>query len=221
MGPLGVQEMVVIFLVALVLFGPKKLPELGKTIAKAMGEFRRAQSELKATFDREMQSLEKETASFREVAHKASAEIASYSNMDLTGSPDGTYGSTHGTANAAVTNSSNVGASEISSAESHAELLNASYTDHILYGGSNEASLEVSQGFAPEIGLPQLGHAEGTVARGALPEYAGVDDVAESATPALKASPVAAAESNPLPELQTESAHGSHPENSPELPSLV
>ncbi len=56
MGPIGVQEMVVIFLVALVLFGPKKLPELGKTLAKAVTEFRRAQSDLKATFEREMQS---------------------------------------------------------------------------------------------------------------------------------------------------------------------
>ena len=51
MGPVGVQEMIVIFLVALVLFGPKKLPELGKTIGKAITEFRRAQSELKSTFD--------------------------------------------------------------------------------------------------------------------------------------------------------------------------
>jgi len=39
MGPVGVQEMMVIFLVALVLFGPKKLPELGKTIGKAITEF--------------------------------------------------------------------------------------------------------------------------------------------------------------------------------------
>ena len=45
MGPVGVQEMIVIFLVALVLFGPKKLPELGKTIGKAITEFRRAQSD--------------------------------------------------------------------------------------------------------------------------------------------------------------------------------
>ncbi len=46
MGPVGVQEMVVIFLVALVLFGPKKLPELGKTIGKGSPSFaalRRAQ----------------------------------------------------------------------------------------------------------------------------------------------------------------------------------
>ena len=35
MGPVGVQEIVVIFLVALLLFGPKKLPELAKSIAKS------------------------------------------------------------------------------------------------------------------------------------------------------------------------------------------
>ena len=61
MGPLGVGEMAFIFIVALLLFGPKKLPELGKTIGKAMTEFRRAQSELKATFDREMANIERET----------------------------------------------------------------------------------------------------------------------------------------------------------------
>ena len=61
MGPVGVQEMMVIFLVALVLFGPKKLPELGKTIGKAITEFRRAQSELKATFETHMRELEKES----------------------------------------------------------------------------------------------------------------------------------------------------------------
>jgi sec-independent protein translocase protein TatA len=61
MGPLGTQEIIFIFILALLLFGPKKLPELGRTIGKAMTEFRRAQSELKATFDREMQNLERET----------------------------------------------------------------------------------------------------------------------------------------------------------------
>ena len=60
MGTLGGQEMVVIFILALLLFGPKKLPELGRTVAKAMKEFRKAQSELKSTFDREMQNLERE-----------------------------------------------------------------------------------------------------------------------------------------------------------------
>jgi TatA/E family protein of Tat protein translocase len=53
--------MAFIFILALLLFGPKKLPELGRTIGKAMTEFRRAQSELKATFDREMANIERET----------------------------------------------------------------------------------------------------------------------------------------------------------------
>ncbi len=53
--------MVAIFIVALLLFGPKELPKLGRTIGKAMTEFRRAQSELKTTFNREMQNLERET----------------------------------------------------------------------------------------------------------------------------------------------------------------
>ncbi|HLH00163.1 MAG TPA: twin-arginine translocase TatA/TatE family subunit [Bryobacteraceae bacterium] len=79
MGPVGVQEMVVIFLVALLLFGPKKLPELGKTIGKAITEFRRAQSELKATFESHMRELEKENESIKEVTRSYTNEI--YNNF--------------------------------------------------------------------------------------------------------------------------------------------
>ncbi len=75
MGPVGVQEMIVIFLVALVLFGPKKLPELGKTIGKAITEFRRAQSELKSTFESHMRELEKENESIKEVTRSYTNEI--------------------------------------------------------------------------------------------------------------------------------------------------
>ena len=75
MGPVGVQEMIVIFLVALVLFGPKKLPELGKTIGKAITEFRRAQSELKSTFESHMRELEKENESIKEVTKSYTDEI--------------------------------------------------------------------------------------------------------------------------------------------------
>jgi TatA/E family protein of Tat protein translocase len=87
MGPIGIQEMIVIFLVALVLFGPKKLPELGKTIAKAVSEFRRAQSDFKATLDREMQSLERENEALKEVTRQAAVDITSYSDIDLMGGP--------------------------------------------------------------------------------------------------------------------------------------
>ena len=61
LGTIGTPEMMVIFVLALLLFGPKKLPELGRTIGKALSEFRRASAELKTTFDREMQNLEAET----------------------------------------------------------------------------------------------------------------------------------------------------------------
>jgi TatA/E family protein of Tat protein translocase len=61
MGTLGGQEMLVIIVLALLLFGPKELPKIARTLGKAMTEFRRAQQELKTTFNREMQNLERET----------------------------------------------------------------------------------------------------------------------------------------------------------------
>jgi sec-independent protein translocase protein TatA len=75
-GTLGIPEMAVIFILALVLFGPKKLPELGRTIGKAMTEFRRASNDLKATFEREMQTLEREHLSIQETTRDAAREIA-------------------------------------------------------------------------------------------------------------------------------------------------
>ena len=61
MGPIGMQEMIALFVIALLLFGPKKLPELGRTLGKALTEFRRAKSELKTTFESHMRELERET----------------------------------------------------------------------------------------------------------------------------------------------------------------
>ena len=78
MGPVGWPEMVVIFIVALLVFGPKKLPELGKTIGKAMTEFRRASSELKSTWEREMVNLERESEPLREVTASINNELNDY-----------------------------------------------------------------------------------------------------------------------------------------------
>lgn len=84
MGPLGWQETVFIFILALLIFGPKKLPELGKTIGKALTEFRRASSDLRATFDREIRSIEKEGDSLREIT-------SSYQNELYDSSHDSSY----------------------------------------------------------------------------------------------------------------------------------
>ena len=59
MGSLGMQEIIVIFLIALIVFGPRKLPELGKTIGKGLAEFKKASNELKQTWEDEVR-LDKE-----------------------------------------------------------------------------------------------------------------------------------------------------------------
>ena len=59
MGSLGMQEIVIIFVLALIIFGPRKLPELGKTIGKGLAEFKKASNELKQTWEDEVR-LDKE-----------------------------------------------------------------------------------------------------------------------------------------------------------------
>ncbi len=117
MGPVGVQEMIVIFLVALVLFGPKKLPELGRTLGKAITEFRRAQSDLKATFETHMRELERENESIKEVTRSYTNEIQqSYNQYDSPSYYDsGAYGAD--SYESAASNSSTVSASATQGAE--------------------------------------------------------------------------------------------------------
>ena len=51
---LGVPEILLIMIVALIVFGPRKLPEIGRSLGKAMGEFRKATDDLKNTIEREV-----------------------------------------------------------------------------------------------------------------------------------------------------------------------
>ncbi|MEI9812950.1 MAG: twin-arginine translocase TatA/TatE family subunit [Acidobacteriota bacterium] len=64
--------------------GPKSLPELGRTIGKAMTEFRRASNDLKATFEREMQTLERGKTNRCTQPHGETArELADHVSYDL------------------------------------------------------------------------------------------------------------------------------------------
>ncbi len=58
-GPIGIPEMIFIGILALLIFGPYKLPELGRSLGKALTEFRRATSDLKRTFEDEMREAER------------------------------------------------------------------------------------------------------------------------------------------------------------------
>jgi len=56
----SVPHLIIIFAVALMVFGPEKLPELARTLGKVMGEFRRATGDLRSTFEGHMRELERE-----------------------------------------------------------------------------------------------------------------------------------------------------------------
>ncbi|HEX3322103.1 MAG TPA: TatA/E family twin arginine-targeting protein translocase [Terriglobales bacterium] len=57
---LGMPEMIFLFVLALIIFGPKKLPEIGRQVGRALNEFKRASNEFKAQIETEIANLEKE-----------------------------------------------------------------------------------------------------------------------------------------------------------------
>ena len=53
-GSIGMPELVIILVIALIIFGPRKLPELGRSLGKSIGEFKKASNELQRTLDEEI-----------------------------------------------------------------------------------------------------------------------------------------------------------------------
>jgi len=53
-GSIGMPELIIIFVIALIIFGPRKLPELGRSLGKSIGEFKRASNDLRNTLEEEI-----------------------------------------------------------------------------------------------------------------------------------------------------------------------
>ena len=72
-GSIGMPELVIIMVIALIIFGPRKLPELGRSLGKSIGEFRRASNELKSTLEEEIRVEEQKEQRAKLEAEQASA----------------------------------------------------------------------------------------------------------------------------------------------------
>ena len=61
-GSIGMPELFIIFVIALIIFGPRKLPELGRSLGKSIAEFKKASNELKSTLEEEIRLEEQRSA---------------------------------------------------------------------------------------------------------------------------------------------------------------
>ena len=86
-GSIGMPELIIILTLALIIFGPRKLPELGRSLGKSLGEFKRASNELRNTLDEEIR-IEEERS--QRVAKPAAPEPPKAAASDFTTDEDST-----------------------------------------------------------------------------------------------------------------------------------
>jgi TatA/E family protein of Tat protein translocase len=80
-GSIGMPELIIILTLALIIFGPRKLPELGRSLGKSLGEFKRASNELRNTLDEEIRIEDEKT---QRVAKPATPEPPRATASDFT-----------------------------------------------------------------------------------------------------------------------------------------
>ena len=86
-GPIGVPELIVIFLVALLVFGPRKLPELGKTLGKGLAEFKRASDDLKRTIEDEIEQGKHQVSEIRDEVSSVRRGVEDFQNTVASAAP--------------------------------------------------------------------------------------------------------------------------------------
>lgn len=83
-GSIGMPELIIILVIALIIFGPRKLPELGKSLGRSLSEFKRASNELRSTLEEEIRIEDQKAAEKKPVA----ADPSSSSSSTPTGPTD-------------------------------------------------------------------------------------------------------------------------------------
>jgi sec-independent protein translocase protein TatA len=81
-GSLGFPELLVIFIIALIVFGPRKLPELGRSLGKSLAEFRRASNQLRSALDEEVRVEDQKDAAPAAAGSAATAALPASSSPD-------------------------------------------------------------------------------------------------------------------------------------------
>ena len=64
-GSIGMPELIIIFVIALIIFGPRKLPELGRSLGRSLSEFKKASNELRSTLEEEIRIEEQKEAAVK------------------------------------------------------------------------------------------------------------------------------------------------------------
>src|ERR1700682_5402513 len=88
LGSIGMPELTVIFVIALIIFGPRKLPELGRSLGKSLAEFKRASNELKSTLEEEIRLDEQRSAA--EAARTTSQSATTAGTVPASGAASAT-----------------------------------------------------------------------------------------------------------------------------------
>jgi len=75
-GSIGMPELIIILVIALIIFGPRKLPELGKSLGRSLNEFKRASTDLQNTLEQEIKLEEQKERETKEKDRFASSEFS-------------------------------------------------------------------------------------------------------------------------------------------------
>ncbi len=75
-GSIGMPELIIILVIALIIFGPRKLPELGKSLGRSLNEFKKASADLQNTLEQEIKIEEQKESAAKAKVDESTASSA-------------------------------------------------------------------------------------------------------------------------------------------------